>query len=135
MINFILLFLIRKLYSLTNQKLMNNLHSSIEEQFKNHVLSRVHQKYQPCCSVTDVVYDGSVLKSLKLNLSFINAYKFLIILEVKNLHDFEIFIEDIDCRDIIILTTVLIEINEGLKAFKLYINALMKAHYGNLGLI
>jgi len=114
---------------------MNNLHGSIEEQFKNSVLSRVHEMYQPTCSVTDVVYSGSVLTSLKFDLSFINAYHFSITIQTKGLYDFEIFIEDVNCRDIDVLTTVLYEINEGLKSFKPYIKKLMIAHYGNIGLI
>ena len=91
--------------------------------------------YQSKCIIIDNTYSGSVLISLRFKLIFINNYKFSIIMVTKGLYDFEIFIEDVDCRDIAVLSTILGEINEGLKAFKPYTKKLMVAHYGNLGLV
>jgi len=114
---------------------MNNLHILIEEQFNNYVISRIGNIYKPKCFIIDKTYDNSILINVRIGLSFINGYSFSLLLKFNNLDDFDIFIEDIKCNDIDMLSYVLVEVNNGLKYFKPYIKSLLKAHYGNLGLI
>jgi len=113
---------------------MDNLHILIEEQFNNYIIPRIGSIYKPKCFIINKNYENSILTNVKIELSFVN-YSFSLLLKFNNLDAFDIFIEDIKCNDIDVLSYILVEVNNGLKNFNPYIKSLLKAHYGNLGLI